>query len=97
MIRWLVNKIRQRTSRQQEQSQIAAEEFRRRLLAPDFEVVTQQFNGSVSESIRQLYSEPNELLKECITKQPPTAREDEGMFISWYIPWIDNRLPSNGT
>jgi len=85
MFRWLTNKLKEREAQRLRADHAAAEALRHRRRNPDFELVRRHFGRSISESLRNLYSDPAELVRECVARKYG-PREDDALFVGWYIP-----------
>lgn len=83
---WLLQRHRRSNDERQQQARIAAETLKRRLLKPDYDVIARRFGKPISSELRRLYSDRDEIVKDCVNKQPVGSREDEGIFVCWYVP-----------
>jgi len=82
-----IRQWRETRSREQEESRRKAqEEFEANLLSPQFDEIERAFGKPISQSLRSLYENQEEIRKAYVTKIVPGVPEDRWIFISCYWP-----------
>ncbi|MCE5326840.1 MAG: SMI1/KNR4 family protein [Planctomycetaceae bacterium] len=78
---------RKRRKEQVEQERAAAlEKFTQRQMNPQYDLIAEIYGKPISQSLRALYDNKVEILKENVEKIVPGQSEDRWLCISWYDP-----------